>query len=216
MDGATLNGLINQGRAITATQVGLPCNQFRPITAAEPLGNQIGTINAAFNAADGKYMKPQLYGKAVWFSDVDGRLTLPGDYLERISDSATWFIAAQQQLLPIVAVECNRSVSVQRQAPPATSAGVLPYQGIIAPTTILGGEGNLWPASILTDSKPLPATGIPSGVKDAGWRILLPSSISVTLLAADLVTDDLGRRFIVGAAELTDLGWRINATELHT
>jgi hypothetical protein len=30
------------------------------------------------------------------------------------------------------------------------------------------------------------------------------------------VTDDLGRRYVIDGAELTDLGWRINANELHT
>jgi hypothetical protein len=33
--------------------------------------------------------------------------------------------------------------------------------------------------------------------------------------STDILTDDLGRRFEVTGAELTALGWRLSANELH-
>lgn len=209
-----MNALIYKGRGNAALRIGTPCQVFRPATTANPFTNQIAQLNVAFNAADPNYTKPNLYGKAIWFADMDGRQTLPGDYLVRSTDNNFWFIAAQQSLLPIVVIECNRSIRVLRQAP-VTAVGNVPYGGIVAPTNILGSPDSLWPASILQGGKPLPAVGLPSDVKDAGWKILLPASAPVTIKTADLIEDDTGRGFAVGSAELTDLGWRLEVNETH-
>ena len=40
-------------------------------------------------------------------------------------------------------------------------------------------------------------------------------NVGVTIQPSDIVTDDLGRRYLVGAAEQTDAGWRIDAQEAH-
>ncbi|MFY0022284.1 hypothetical protein ABTQ05_20380, partial [Acinetobacter baumannii] len=58
---------------------------------------------------------------------------------------------------------------------------------------------------------------IPSSVQQIGWRIILPPSVptSVVITAADILTDDLGRRYAVQGAESTDMGWRMTCTELH-
>lgn len=214
MDGAKLHGLIYKGRARAAARIGLPCQVFRPINATAPLTNQVARLNVAFNAADPTYKKPNLYGKPVWYADMDGRQTLPGDYLVRVLDNAIWFIAAQQQLMPIVAIDCNRSVRVLRQAA-VTAVGAVPYSGLINPDNILGTADSLWPASILQGSKPVPSVGLPSDVKDAGWKILLPPSVPIEIKSADLIKDDLGRGYAVLSAELTDLGWRLEVNETH-
>ncbi len=214
MDAQTIEKRIYAGRGKAAQRIGRSCTVYRPIDALAPLGNSVRRTFAAFNAADPTYSKPNPYGKPVWFADLDGRYTQAGDYLVR-NDGATWFIAAQQSMLPIIAVECDRQVKVSRQAA-LTAVGAIGYGGIIAPSDILGTTGALWPASILVANRPLPMTDLPADVKQGGSTILLPPSVPVTLLAADLITDDLGRRYAIESAEVTDLGYRITAHEVHT
>lgn len=179
-----------------------------------PFSNLIGSIYAAFNAADESYAKPNLYGKPVWFADLDGRYAQPGDYLVRVPDGDTWFIADLQQNLPIVAIECNARISVQRQSV-STTCGELPYSGLQNPSDILGNSDSRWPASILMGGRALGAIGLPADVKEGGWRILLPPSIPRPIQSGDLITDDLDRRFAVESAELTGLGWRLTVNEVH-
>ena len=214
MDGVTLHDRILKGRAKAALHIGMSCDVYRPSSASAPLGTHVTTLKAAFNARDPGYTKPNLYGNPVWYADLDGRQTQEGDYLVRQSDSATWFIAAQQQLLPIVAVACDRSVKVQRQ-PAASTVGAVGYGGLTAPADVLGSDAHRWPAAIFMGGRALNGSGLPAGVKEGGWKILLPPSVPITLLAGDLVHDDLGRRYAVESAELTDLGWRLTANDAH-
>jgi hypothetical protein len=214
MDGATIQARVYAGRGKAAQRIGLPCDVFRPINSTAPLTNKVARLNAAFNAADPKYLKPNLYNKPVWFADLDGRLTQPGDYLVRASDGATWFIADQQQLFPIVAISCNAQVAVRRQAT-STTFGAGPYSGIVNPAYVLGTIDTLWPASILIGGRALAAAGLPADVKESGWRILLPPSVPITIEAGDRLDDDRDRSFWVESAELTDLGWRLTVNEAH-
>ena len=217
MDAATIQAKIYAGRAKAALRLGMDCNVFRPLSAAAPLGNQVATIKAAFNSGDNSYKSPNLPGDAIWYGDLDGRLTKPGDYLQRVADGQTYYIAVQQQLLPIICVECNRSVHITRQKT-QTGIGAINYGGSIPTqdTDVLGTTSALWPASILFGGKVQAGMGLPAGVRESGWRILLPPSVPVTIMAGDIVTDDLGKRYAIDGAELTDTGWRINAQEVHT
>jgi hypothetical protein len=102
----------------------------------------------------------------------------------------TFFIAAMQPLLPILAVECNRTVSIT--------------QGGAAPVAVG------WPASVLIESTRgnAPLEDIAGSPSTPHWWMLLPAVSGITLDVSDLVTDDLLRSYFVTAAELTDLGWR--------
>ncbi|MDB6104047.1 MAG: hypothetical protein JWO52_4046 [Gammaproteobacteria bacterium] len=214
----TIQAKILAGRGKVALRIGLPCHVFRPVTIDAPLSNQITVINAAFNAADNNYLKPSLYGKPVWFGDFDGRLTQAGDYLVRKQDGAIYFIAAQQPLLPLICVDCSRKLKVSR-ASEAPAEGALPYSGLSSPSVlpdILGTTDHPWPASILMGGRVQSSTGLPAGVREAAWSVLLPPSVPVTILSGDILTDDLGRRFTVESAELSDLGWRMMAAEVHS
>lgn len=225
MDAATINQRIYAGRAKAAARIGYLYNVYRPVSAEVPIGLPIATINAAFNAADNKYRIPNLYGKPIWFADLDGRVVQPGDYLIRTTlSSDVYFIAGMQPLLPIIAIDCPRTVRIT--APNATaSVGAVGYSGLCdsdtSSTDVLGSGGSSnaspWPCSIVFGKGTQGTkTQIPSGApKDYGWQILLPPSVPIQINPGMRLIDDLGRKYSVGAAELSDLGWRIIATEEH-
>lgn len=217
MDAATINAKIYAGRGKAALRLGYDCNLFRPTTAANPFSNGIRTtLKAAFNAGDNSYRSPNLYGDAVWYGDFDARVTLPGDYLVRILDGQIYYVGQMQSLLPIICIDCTRSLRITRQAA-ATQFGDIGYSAMqpSGNVDVLGTPATLWPASILIGPRSQVSIGLPADVKQAGWRILLPLSVPITIRQDDIMTDDLGRRYAVEVAELTDLGWRINANEMH-
>jgi hypothetical protein len=207
VDAQLLDRKIYEGRAQAARRIGHECTIYRPVGNAWQM--YLGSLKCALST-DGAYKRPALYGKPVWYGDLDGRQTRPGDYLERSIDGAIWFIAAQQSLLPIVMIECPRSVSLARQSA-VTGVGAVSYSGVIAPSTLV----TLWPASLLIASSGGPAVGLPGDSNEASWRALLPVTFPVEPESSDILTDDLGRRFEVTGAELTALGWRLSANELH-
>ncbi|XLV72565.1 hypothetical protein ACKZDW_07910 [Ralstonia syzygii subsp. celebesensis] len=43
----------------------------------------------------------------------------------------------------------------------------------------------------------------------------MPPSVPVVVRSGDILTDDLGKRYAVEGAEQSDIGWRINAQEVH-
>lgn len=228
MNGEQIQAKIYAGRAKVALRLGLDYRVMRPNQAANPLSNQIAVFKAAFNAGDDIYRSADRAGNAVWHGDFDGRQTLPGDYLVRVSDGQTYYIASQQQLLPIVCIDCNRNVRISRAAPlgAAGVVGVVGYSGICdAPGESIdviginpasnGGTFVGWPCSILFGGRSRTAIGLPGDVHNSGWRILLPPSVPGVLYAGDIVVDDLGKRYVIEGAELTDMGWRIDAQEGH-
>ena len=143
MDGATLQGKIYKGYAMAAGKIGVAHTQYRPLSPTAPLANQIGSVLAHFRV-DNKFAKPNLYGKALWLAYLDGRVTQVGDYL--IGPSGTFFIAAQQALLPILVVNCNHTITLSRVAAP-TGVGGLGYNADIPASETAYMTG--WPASIL-------------------------------------------------------------------
>lgn len=222
MNAAKIHAKIYFGRGKAAQHLGLPCNVYRPVIASDPLSNWITTLKAAFNTGDSAYKKPDKFGTAIWYADYDGTQTRAGDYLVRQSDGNIWYVAQQAQLLPIVMIQCERKLYLTR--PPAdasTAVGAQPYSGVEScgndpnMNALLGTAQTPWPASILLGGRALNALPLPTSVKEGGWRICLPSSVPIIIQSSDTMLDDLGRRFIVESAELTDLGWRINANEAH-
>lgn len=225
MDAATINARIYAGRAKAAARIGYSFNVYRPVDAYTPIGLPIDTIPAAFNAGDNTYAKPNQYGHPIWFADLDGTRVRPGDYLVRTDDATeVYFIAAKQSLLPIIAIDCPRTVRIT--TPVVTgSVGAVGYSGICdsdANSSDLLGSGGVantspWPCSIvLSKGTQATTTGLPSGAgKGLGWQVLLPPSVPLTITAGMRLIDDLGRKYDVAGAELSDLGWRLNAFEDH-
>jgi hypothetical protein len=216
MDGPTIQTRVYAGYAKAAKVIGLPFDLYRPLTANAPLGNLVTTLKAAMDSRSNyQFKQPNEYGDATWYALIDDATTQAGDYL--VNANGTYFIAGKQFLLPVLVVECNRAVHITRQQA-QTTVGAVGYGGNVPSqeVDVLGMTGAFWPASILFGGKSQQGVGLPAGVKNIGWRILLPPSVPVTIKAGDIVIDDLGRRYAIDGAELTDLGWRINAQEVHS
>lgn len=215
MDAATLQSRIYTGYAKAAARVGYSADQYRPASASNPIaaGNKLRSLPASFNAENMGFSRPNKHGKATWYGLFDGTLTQVGDYLVNEQDG-TFFIAAQQTALPILLVNCNRTINVLRPQQ-QTGLGAVGYGGDTdANETALM---TAWPASVLQGTKGEKGeVSLPGDTRSPWWAILLPAVAGVTLRTSDIVTDDLSRRYVISSAELTDLGWRITAQQAQT
>jgi hypothetical protein len=175
-------------------------------TSFDQPGNLLFSLPVSLNAEDMKYGKPNKYGKATWYALVDGTNLEVGDYF--VGPQGTFLIAALQSLLPILVVECNRTVSIFR--PQAqTGLGLGPYGGNTDATETLLISGR--PCSILQGTKGEKSdSNLPGDTRSPWWAILMPYA-GVDITFDDVIVDDLGRRYIVSSPERSDLGWRITA-----
>ncbi len=216
-----LQGGAYAASAAIAAALGQPFDQYRPAGASNPLAAKLQTFPAQFvaNTAStaGRFNTPNAYGKPLWQVLADGSQLQVGDYL--IGASGRFFIAAMQPLLPILAVECNRTISVSTAGvDPTDGAADAGYLGNTAAKNALPGDDimNGWPASVLQGSKgEATPEKLPSDTRAAWWSMLLPAVAGVQIRYGNLITDDLGRSYTVSSAELTDLGWRLSAAENH-
>jgi hypothetical protein len=219
VDAQRINDRIHAGRGKAALRIGFVYRVYRPNAVESPFSNYITAVHAGFNAADNAYLKPNQFGKPILFADLDGRLTRAGDYLVREDTEGRddiYFIAAQQSLLPIIAIDCPRKLYIERQPCGGSSVGVTNYSGQADPTPVLGNKDTPWPASIVIGGRVQASTGLPGGVREAAWSVLLPPSVPCVIESGDILIDDMKRRMATESAELTDLGWRLIATEVHT
>ncbi|MDO8039502.1 hypothetical protein [Janthinobacterium sp. SUN137] len=214
MDGVTIQNRVYLGYAKAAAKIGIAHDLYRPTGSTSPLasGNRLASLPASFNAESFGYGRPNKYGKPTWYAVVDGAQTRVGDYL--VGPSGTFFIAAQQALLPILAVECSNIITVLRPQQ-QTGIGAVGYGGDVdANETPLLID---WPASVLQGAKgEKNETNLPGDVRSPWWAVLLPALPGLLLHTADIITDNLGRRLVVSSAELTDMGWRITAMQALT
>ena len=208
MDQATLQDRISRGLGVAARHVGASYDAFRPKDPLNPLAPDARFLHlpASFAAEDLTLRRPVAYGHATWAGIFDTAYTRPGDYLA--GPSGTFFIAAQQALLPALCVLTNRMLAIARPAAPG-SAGVNSYGGLTlaTATTLLAG----WPCSILFAGTGAPGD-LPGDASIPTWTVLLPPT-PASIAAADILTDDRGVSYTVASAELTGVGWRILAKQ---
>lgn len=211
MQVAILQDHIDRGRGAAARHIGAAYDAYRPVGTENPLAaaNRYLRLPAAFTPEDGSFRHAVGYGRAAWLGLFDSAYTQSGDYLS--GSAGTFFIAAQQSLLPVLCVLTTRTLSLSRPAAP-TQPGMNGYGGVtLATVTPLLTN---WPASVLTAGSGSPGS-LPGDANLPSWTVLLPPT-PVTLLAADLIQDDLGRTYVIGTAECTALGWRILAKQAAT
>jgi len=214
MNADRLADRIRWGLNVAARSTGTMTSAYRPRGSEYPLApeNRFLRLQAAFSGIDGKFSRQNAYGNALWRGIFDAAYTQPGDYL--VQDDAVWFIAAQGKLLPALCVRINRTVSFSRPTA-RTTPGVHSYGGVTAASVSPVMIG--WPASVLAATRePRPLGDLPSDTSVSLWTVLLPACPGVTINAADLMSDDLGRSGVVATTELTDLGWRLAVRQATT
>ena len=205
---ATIQSRIWRGYAKAAQRLGVAYQFYRPGGGAFP-GAALFTRPVSLNAEDMSYGKPGKYGKPNWYALVDGTGTQAGDYF--VGPQGTFFVAAFQPLLPILAVECNRIAALSRVLEPS-GIGAQAYSGMTVANQIPFATGV--PCSILQGTKgERNPVDLPADTRLPWWAILMPAAVGA-VNDGDLIEDDLGRRYMVSSAELTDLGYRIIATQL--
>jgi len=180
---------------------------YRPCGPSDPLSptNRFIRLHAAFSTPRGGFSRANPYGSALWYGHFDGKYTRPGDYLRQ--RDRLFFVAAQQDLLPILCVETNRWLTISRPSTVPGPGGPA-YGGLTASTTIPLLTN--WPASVIgAAGAGHPDAGLPTDGTVPYWTALLPAWEGVVLSPSDLVSDDLGRNAVISASELTALGWRL-------
>ena len=197
---------ISYGYAKAGAVLGFPFQHYRCASIGPVLQttNVVETLNASF-AVKGDYTKAGTVKNDEWYGYYNAATALPGDYLSNGTD--TYFIAAQQLMLPPLTVKCNRVVTVFRPAQVST-VGVSGYGGNTASTeTALMSE---WPASVLQGTKGERGdVSVPDDVKSPWYALRMPMLAGVTINSGDIITDDLDRRYTVSSTELTEYGWRL-------
>jgi hypothetical protein len=205
---------IRWGLNVAARAIGSMADAYRPSSADSPITpeNRFLRLNAAFSAPDGRFARPNGYGSAIWHGVFDAAYTQVGDYI--VQNTTTWFVAAQQDLLPVLCVQADRVVSFSR-SDAASTAGVNTYSGVTTDTNTPLLQN--WPASILgVGGSGSPEADLPSDSSVPYWTVLLPAYGDIVLQPNDLMQDDLGRNATVSAAELTALGWRVTVKQATT
>jgi hypothetical protein len=195
-----------------ANVLGHVTDAYRPEGVSDPLdgSNRYLRLNAAFSRADGSFDQPVGYGIAVWRGYFDASYTRVGDYL--VYNDNIWFVAAQQSLAPVLCIKTNNVLSITRLLTPATGDA---YGSTGATSTV--NVISRWPASLLgTSSGGTSPTQLPGDTTIPNWTGLLPSIHGQILLPSDIVTDERGTSSVIIAAELSDLGWRLNLRQATT
>lgn len=207
MDGATLRAKVYAGFSRAAQRIGTLYDLYRPTDPLAPIGTKIATLPADFRAGE-NYMAPNKYGVATWLGLYDASQVEVGDYF--VGAAGTFFVAQQSAFRNPYVVGCNRTIAVSRRAA-ADSVGALPYGATVASDEdILAG----WPASVLRGAPgEKNHVGLPDDVRTPWSQVLLPALAGAQIRYADIITDDLGTRYMCSQIELTDLGWRILAQQ---
>lgn len=210
MDGLRLQDKIYIGYGKAAKRIGFDYQQFRATSAYSPLpSTALQTLPASFTTKF-TYSAPNKYGEGTWLGLFDARQFAVGDFL--VGRQGTFFIAAMQDTLPILCVQTNRVIDVLRvsqDAPVGLGSWAGDRKGSNEEMLMQG-----WPASVLQGSKgETNPTNLPGDVKTPWWLILLPAWPGVVFRTSDLIRDELGRKYVISSAELTDMGWRITAMQ---
>lgn len=202
---AAIQSKIWRGYAKAAEKLGVSYQFYRPAPGNFP-GAALFTRYVSLNAEDMKYGRPNKYGKATSYAVTDATGLQAGDYFT--GPEGTFFLASLQPLVPILAVQCNHTVSLSRVQPPS-GVGSQGYGGLL-PDNVQAYVTGV-PCSILHGTKgEKNDANLPADTRQPWWVILMPAAVG-TVQYGDLITDEGGRRYVVSAAELTDLGWRLTA-----
>ncbi len=203
MDSRKLHDLICRGMGNAARVIGEDYDVFRADGPFEPLASANRMMRMPIilenYAANYRRVKGVDQGLRATFDSISTRV---GDYL--CGPAGTLFVAAVPERQQPVCVLTTDVVDVYRTRGP-TLAGLNGYGGVT--------EGAL--EAVLTKwSVQVSVVGagkrgaLPADRAQSELSILFPPT-PVPILAADIVEDDCGHRFVVLSAEGTTMGWRL-------
>ncbi len=206
MDGASLADRLSRGMGAAARVFGEAYDAYRPRGADDPLRaeGRFLRLPAAFDGGDPGFRRPSGYERALR-GTFDSAYLRVGDLLR--GPRGVLFVALLPPLNRPLCVLANATVSVVRPAGPAV-AGLGGYGGADDPVPVLQG----WPAQVLAAGAGRPF-GLPEDGGLGGFHVLLPLG-APAVRTGDHLRDDAGRGFMVGGAELSELGWRLHVRQV--
>ncbi len=208
MDGATLADRLSRGMGAAARVFGTPYDAFRPRGAGDPLRTELRFLRlpAAFDGGDPGYRRPSGYERAQR-GTFDSAYLQVGDLLR--GARGVFFVALLPALNRPLCVLTNAVVHASRPLGPG-DIGLSGYGGV--QTARLGAVLSGWPAQLLPGGGGRPG-GMPGDGGLGEFGLLLPLG-APALRGSDVVVDEIGRRFVVGAVALTELGWRLSLRQV--
>ena len=201
MDGVGLQDRVSRGMGVAARVLGGPYDLMRPDGAAMPVRPELRVLRmpAAFDGGDPGYRRPRGYERALR-GIFDSAYVAAGDFL--VGARGVLFVAWLPPLARPLCVLTNAVVDVVRPVGPGV-AGLNSYGGVG-----LGGfEAVLtgWPAQVFAGGRIRPG-GLPGDGGLGEFTVVLPV-LPVGVRGSDVVVDQAGRRFVVGAVDESELGW---------
>ncbi len=227
MKPAAINQKILYGYAKAASKLGAYFSLYRSITPVNPIqvSNLIGNIRMS-PSVNWEYSKANTYGNSQFNACIDAqRSNSPlsarvGDFLipaadpdsEIIEIADRFYVQSLQFDLPPRVVQCNSTISIIRPSQ-TTGAGNVGYVGYTPGTSTA--VVTAMPASVLVESRGDRAeTKLPTDTKQPMRIILIPNLGNVQIRVGDIVTDEKNQNFVIFNNELTDLGWRLRASQI--
>ena len=206
MDGNVLADRLGRGMGAAARAIGVVHDVYRPGGTTFPvrLAWRVVQLPAAFDGGDPGYRRPRYYERSLR-GLFDTAYVRVGDYLA--GPRGVLFVAAVPALSRPLCVLTNATVDVWRPSGPAWP-GLNDYGGAGPAEAVLTG----WPAQVMAGGGGRPGE-LPGDAELAGFIVLLPAIMALRSLGplrgSDVVSDERGRRFVVGAAEETEMGWAL-------
>lgn len=230
MDGAKLQSKVYACYAKAAKVIGLPFDVYRmgqgPTTLFSD-ANKVDSLLAQFTMAStiGAFLRAPKVDETWFDALLDGRRVHPGDVLVHPT-VGTFFILSMAPLLPIKAGRCNDAITITRaRAPVDLAVGDLGYFGHLATTapSAASGEDIIWssvPCASSSEgygratSQGLTASDSPGPTK---WFFYLPPYVPAGAIRdRDIVTDSLGNRYQVAAANWVAFALALQCVRLQT
>lgn len=218
MNEARLKEVLGKGNAIASKRIGSSFTLYRPVAADSVITptNIIADpfyVGIAEHAASFKFGRPYAHNNHYNNGLLDTRVAQRFDYLVS-TERGNWFVAGVEPISPCLLVRCDRVVTIKRSASavPCGAVGVGGYGGVTAGSEIALMQG--WPAALYeVGGKARSLAGLPIDVGAPTVEIMMPAWPDTIIRPSDSVSDDLGRRFVIKGAELTEFGWKLVAAE---
>ena len=196
---------LSRGMGAAARAFGTEYDAFRAAGVEEPMRaeRRFLRLMAAFDGGDPGYRRPTGYERALR-GVFDSAYLRVGDLLR--GERGVLFVASLPPLNRPLCVLTNAVVRVERPEGPGI-VGLSGYGGLVAFVPVLSG----WPCQMLPGNGGR-AGGLPGDGELAGYSVLLPLGVPA-VRTGDVMVEG-ARRFIVGPAEVSELGWRLGVRQV--